>query len=69
MWCRFPGKDEFFSRGLNHVATGTTGWSNCQTPFVLKRGERPDLVKLNLVVEGKGKVWLRDINLLRQDQH
>ena len=65
MWCRFPGRGEFFSRGLDHVVSGSTDWMTCQTPFLLKQGEKPDLIRLNLAVEGVGKVWMRDVELLR----
>jgi hypothetical protein len=65
MWCRFPGKGEFFSRGLTDPVSGTTGWVTQETPFFLKAGENPDLVKLNLVIEGKGTVWVDDLKLLK----
>ena len=65
MWCRLPGRGEFFSKGLNQVAQGTTDWASYEIPFYLKKGQRPDLIKLNLVVEGRGKVWLRDVELLK----
>ncbi|MBD3402431.1 hypothetical protein GF420_06025 [candidate division GN15 bacterium] len=65
MWCQFAGKGEYFSRGLDNPVTGTSDWSIHQTPFFLKSGENPDSVKLNLVVEGAGTVWIDDIRLQR----
>lgn len=65
MWCRLPGHGEFFSKGLDQAVKGTTDWASYEIPFYLKKGQRPDLIKLNLVVEGRGKVWLRDIQLLK----
>jgi len=65
MWCRFPGKGEFFSRGLQTPLTGTTNWTSEETPFFLKKGENPDNVKLNLVINGKGTAWIDDIRLLK----
>ena len=65
MWCRFPGRGEFFSRGLHHKVKGTTGWASYETPFYLKKGQRADLIKLNLAVEGPGTAWIRDVELLR----
>lgn len=65
MWCRFPGKGEFFSRGLQTPLTGTTDWATEETPFFLKKGENPDNVKLNLVINGKGTAWIDDIRLLK----
>jgi hypothetical protein len=36
-----------------------------ETPFFLKKGENPNNVKLNLVIDGKGMVWIDDIRLFR----
>jgi hypothetical protein len=58
MWCRFDGLGEFFSRALDAPVSGTTEWVSQQTPFFLAPGQRPSLVKLNLVVEGSGTVWI-----------
>jgi hypothetical protein len=65
MWCHFVGKGEFFSRGLQTPLTGTTGWTTEETPFFLQKGENPDNVKLNLVIDGKGTAWIDDIHLLK----
>jgi len=68
MWCHFPGQGEFFSRGPARALTGLTGttdWTLVETPFVLKQGQKPDNVRLNLVITGKGTVWIDDIRLLR----
>jgi hypothetical protein len=65
MWCHFPGKGEYFSRGLQTPLTGTTEWTTEETPFFLKKGENPDNVKLNLVIKGEGTAWIDDIRLLK----
>jgi hypothetical protein len=65
MWCRLPGRGEFFSRGLAQAVSGTTDWGSYETPFRLGKGQRPDLVKLGLVIEGSGRVWVKDIELIR----
>ena len=65
MWCRLPGGGEFFSKGLDRVVKGSTDWASHEVPFYLKRGQKPDLIKLNLVVEGKGRIWLKDIEVLK----
>ena len=65
MWCHFPGQGEYFSRGLNNTAQGHSGWASYATPFKLERGQKPDYVKLNLVVMGKGVVWVDDLQLWR----
>lgn len=65
MWCHFPGRGDFFSRGLQNPLTGTTGWVTEETPFLLREGERPDRVVLNLVANGKGTAWIDDVRLLK----
>jgi len=47
------------------VLSGTVNWARCKIPFYLKRGQKPDLIKLNVVVEGQGTMWLRDVKLLK----
>lgn len=65
MWCRFPGKGEYFSRGLQNPATGSNDWASYETPFFLKKGEKPDLLKLNIVIKGTGKIWIKDVEVLK----
>ena len=65
MWCRFPGRGEFFSRDLAHKVTGTNDWASYETPFYLRRGQVVDLIKLNVVLEGPGTIWVRDVQLFR----
>lgn len=65
MWCNYPGHGEFFSRALNSPVSGTTDWVSQQTPFILQAGQDCDNVKLNVVVEGSGTVWIDDLRLER----
>jgi len=65
MWCHFPGKGEFFSRGLDTPLSGTTEWTTEEIPYFLKEGENPDNIKLNLVINGTGTAWIDDIRLLK----
>ena len=65
LWCRLPDRGEFFSKGLQQKAKGTTDWSSYEVPFTLKAGERPDLIRLNIAFDGPGKLWARNIELLQ----
>jgi len=65
MWCCFPAKGEFFSRGLKNPLTGTNDWTTVETPFFLQKRENPDNIKLNLVIDGKGTAWIDDVRLLK----
>jgi len=64
MWCHFPGQGEFFSRALHAPLSGSNDWTTQSTDFMLRQGERPDLVRLNLVVDGTGSAWVDDVRLL-----
>ena len=64
MWVRFPGKGEFFSKGFHNAIKDTNGWAEYEIPFYLQKGQQLDLAMLNLVVEGKGTVWIKDIEVV-----
>lgn len=65
MWCVFPGGGEYFSRGLASPVTGTTGWITQEIPFFLKKDQKPEMLRLNIVVDGKGTVWVDDISVTK----
>ena len=65
MWCAFSGRGEYFSRGLQNPLSGTIDWTTAETPFFLQKGQKPELVKLNIVVNGTGTVWIDDIVLMK----
>ncbi|MGH2996646.1 MAG: hypothetical protein ACRDM9_10060, partial [Gaiellaceae bacterium] len=52
------------SKGLQQKAKGTTGWSSHEVPFYLQEGQRPDLIRLNVTLEGAGTLWVRNVELL-----
>jgi len=66
MWCHFDGKGEFFSRGPDSSLSGTNNWASAEIVFPLKAGENPDNVKLNVVGEGTGTIWVDDIRLVKR---
>lgn len=63
-WVRLPGADEYFGRGFESGVRRTTDWTESQTVFRLEKGQKPDRVRLNLVIEGEGKVWIDDLKLV-----
>jgi len=65
MWCRIQGRGEFFSKGIRQPVRGTTDWATYEIPFYLKKGQLCELIKLNVAVEGRGKVWIKDIEVLK----
>ena len=66
MWCVFPEKGRYFSRGLQNPLSGDTDWTQRSILFNLKEGENPDSVEFNLVINGEGSVWIDDIHVMRR---
>jgi len=65
MWAHVDG-GQYFSRGMNDVVGQNSEWKVIQTPFIFQKGQQPDKVTLNLVIEGKGRVWIDDIVLRKE---
>jgi hypothetical protein len=65
MWCHVDG-GQYFSRGLNSTVTGTMNWKTLQTPFLLQAGQTANKVTLNVVINGRGTVWIDDAHLLKE---
>ena len=65
IWCHVAG-GQYFSRGMNSTVTGTMDWSTLQTPFFLQPGQRANKATLNIVINGKGTVWVDDVHLLKK---
>ncbi|MEQ8209962.1 MAG: protein kinase [Lacipirellulaceae bacterium] len=64
MWVRVPPNPEAFSKGFHHAVSGTNDWATYETPFFLKKGEQADLLKLNVVTEGAGTIFLNDVEVI-----
>jgi hypothetical protein len=65
MWVHVGG-GQFFSRGMNDVVSQKTDWKTIQTPFMFQKGQKPEKVTLNLVINGKGTVWIDDVVLSKE---
>lgn len=65
MWCHVGG-GQYFSRGMNSVVTGTMDWKTLQTVFFLQPGQRATKATLNIVINGKGTVWVDDVHLVKE---
>lgn len=66
MLCHFAGKGEFFSRGVDSPLTGTVEWTTQEISFLLRKGENPDNIKLNIVCEGSGTIWVDEVRLVKR---
>ena len=65
LWAHVGG-GQFFSRGMNDAVSQKSDWKTIKTPFMFQQGQKPDKVTLNLVINGKGTVWIDDVVLSRE---
>jgi hypothetical protein len=66
MQCSVRGVGELPSKLSGSSVTGTTDWVSQQTEFFVQKGRQVKMIKLNVVVDGPGIVWVGPI-LLAQD--
>lgn len=59
----FPDGEELVARGPRVPISGTTEWRSADTVLYVDKGGDPQSVNLDLVVDGVGKVWVRDVRL------
>ncbi len=62
MWV-FVAGGQYFSKGTNDVVSQKTDWKTIRTPFMFEKNQKPEKIVLNIVVNGKGTVWVDDIVL------
>jgi len=65
LWAHVGG-GQFFSKGMNDTVSQKSDWKTIRTPFMFQKGQKPDKVTLNLVINGKGTVWIDDIVLSKE---
>jgi hypothetical protein len=65
MWLHVPGGmgGNFQRKSLERPLQGKAPWSRFQTSFTLSKGQVPEKAYLNLVINGRGRVWFRNIQL------
>ncbi|NIQ37018.1 MAG: hypothetical protein GTN81_00280 [Proteobacteria bacterium] len=62
MWC-YVGGGQYFSRGLNSFVSGSSDWKTLETPFFLQAGQKAEKVILNVIINGRGTIWIDDVTL------
>ena len=60
-----PEQEPIQLPGLGRMASGTTEWVVATSSFYFQPGQQPEAVRLNLVVDGAGTVWVDEVRLLR----
>jgi hypothetical protein len=65
MWAHVKG-GKYFSRGLDSFVEGKSDWKKLHAPFLFKTGQKPDKVTLNVIINGRGTLWIDDIVLSKK---
>lgn len=65
---RFPGRGEFFTRTLAEGSAmgkivGSSDWRDLELPFMSEPGLLPDRLTINLMLPGRGKVWITPLRM------
>jgi hypothetical protein len=68
MRCSVRGLGELPSKLSGSSVTGTTDWVSQQTEFFVEHGRQVEIIKLNVVVDGSGVVWVGPILLAQNSR-
>ena len=68
MTCSVSGEEEIVSESLKPAPTGTTDWVTHETRLSLRPGQLANVVKLNVVIEGAGTVWVDNVILVQTQE-
>jgi hypothetical protein len=74
MWSHFGENEAYFSRtladqvGPMQKLDGTHNWRDIDLPFYSKPGMLPEKLVVNVVLPGKGKVFLTELTLTKLEQ-
>jgi hypothetical protein len=66
MWLHVPGGygGNFHRQSLERPLLGKSPWTKLETSFSLTKGQVPDKAYLNLVINGRGSVWFRNVQFV-----
>ena len=66
MWVQVGG-GQYFSRGLDNIVSGKADWRSVRTIFLLPQNQKAEKATLNLVINGKGTVWIDSVILAEEN--
>jgi len=63
LWIHAAGRNEVQARNPAGVIVQTRNWTPVRIEYRCERGERPELLRVNLVIDGIGRAWIDDIHI------
>ncbi len=65
MQCQLPRTGVHSAKGINKALEGLGDWSQLETQVYLPPGQSPDFLRLNLIMEGPGRVRMKDVEVIK----
>lgn len=63
LWIHPAGGNEVQARDPAAFVANTRDWTPLRVEYRCEKGERPDLLRVNLVIDGTGRAWIDDIRI------
>jgi hypothetical protein len=63
MVIHYPSGGQAEVQNYDKAIGGTTGWTAMEAKANIRKGQRPDVVRLNVILNGGGTVWVDDVHL------
>jgi len=63
MLIHYPSGGEITAHNYDKAIGGTTEWTPMEVKANIRKGQKPDVVRLNLILNGGGTVWVDDVHL------
>jgi len=63
LWAHVTGRDDLSARDPQGGIARTQDWKDVRVSLRLEKGQQPDRVRVNLAIEGAGRVWIDDVRL------
>jgi len=63
LWVHAAGRNEVQVRSPSVFLAQTRDWTPLRLEYRCEKGERPELLRVNLVIDGIGRAWIDDIRL------
>jgi len=57
---------EYYTRTLTQRFSGSEDWETPYADFILKKGEHPSNIKLNIIAEGRGTILVKSLELKKK---
>jgi hypothetical protein len=65
LWCRSMEGSQTCVRNADQAPSGMVDWTVCEVSLRLGKGQRAESVTLQVLAEGAGRAWIKDVELLR----